>query len=338
MKRIGLADHVIVVLSDKYLRSPYCMTELHSIHQRSVGEKEDFLRRIIPLRLDDARFGTWRDRLVYTKHWRTEFEEMELHFKDLGELDFRLYKAMQEWHNRIGDMLAYPTTFWFRMGLTRSLRTTSRSCARCYSNGNDDRPTGEIPGLTHQRFGLQGPVSCLEQQGQGVQADGDVGMVGPQVPFIDGQRPAIKRFGFREPVGGLQQLAQVLQVDRDIGTVRPQTRFDDCQRPAHQRFGFREPVGSLEQLSQVVEFDGERRNSAVRPTKCWLCRSTLPLASRTRPIRLSLSRIWLLRFPKNDLTAASLTAVAPSSNHGRKSNRCLRCNSISHSAALCLNS
>jgi putative transposase len=31
MKRIGLADHVIVVLSDKYLRSPYCMTELHSI-------------------------------------------------------------------------------------------------------------------------------------------------------------------------------------------------------------------------------------------------------------------------------------------------------------------
>jgi hypothetical protein len=27
---------------------------------------------------------------------------MELHFKDLGESDFRLYKAMQEWHNRIG--------------------------------------------------------------------------------------------------------------------------------------------------------------------------------------------------------------------------------------------
>jgi hypothetical protein len=32
---------------------------------------------------------------------------MEQHFKDLGEADFRLYKAMQEWHNRIGDMLAY---------------------------------------------------------------------------------------------------------------------------------------------------------------------------------------------------------------------------------------
>ena len=107
MKRIGLADHVIVVLSDKYLRSPYCVTELHYLYQRSLGEKEDFLRRIIPLRLADARFGTWRERLVYTKHWRAEFEEMELHFKDLAEADFRLYKAMQEWHNRIGDMLAY---------------------------------------------------------------------------------------------------------------------------------------------------------------------------------------------------------------------------------------
>jgi internalin A len=65
MKTLGEARLVIVVLSDKYLRSPYCMTELHSIYQRSVGEKEDFLRRIIPLVLDDARFGTWRDRLVY---------------------------------------------------------------------------------------------------------------------------------------------------------------------------------------------------------------------------------------------------------------------------------
>jgi internalin A len=107
MKRIGFADHVIVVLSDKYLRSPYCMAELYGIYQRSVGEKEDLLHRIIPLPLADARFGTWRDRLVYTKYWRAEFEEMEKHFKDLGEMDFWLYKSIQEWHNRIGDMLVY---------------------------------------------------------------------------------------------------------------------------------------------------------------------------------------------------------------------------------------
>ena len=32
---------------------------------------------------------------------------MEKHFKDLGETDFRIYKSMQEWHNRVSDMLAY---------------------------------------------------------------------------------------------------------------------------------------------------------------------------------------------------------------------------------------
>jgi internalin A len=107
MKRIGLADHVVVVLSDKYLRSPYCMTELHAVYQRSLGEKEDFLRRIIPLMLADARFGTWRDRVAYAERWETEFKAMEENFRHLGEADFRLYKSMLEWHNRIGDMLAY---------------------------------------------------------------------------------------------------------------------------------------------------------------------------------------------------------------------------------------
>jgi internalin A len=58
MKRIGFADHVIVVSSDKYLRSRYCMAELYGIYQRSLGEKEGFLRRIIPLPLADACFGT----------------------------------------------------------------------------------------------------------------------------------------------------------------------------------------------------------------------------------------------------------------------------------------
>jgi hypothetical protein len=83
------------------------MTELYSIYQRSVGEKEDFLCRIIPVVLDGAQIGTRRERVAHAQRWRAEFEEIQQHFKDLGEVDFRLYKAMQEWHNRIGDMLAY---------------------------------------------------------------------------------------------------------------------------------------------------------------------------------------------------------------------------------------
>jgi internalin A len=107
MKRSGLADRVIVVLSDKYLRSPYCMTELHSIYKRSVGEKSDFLRRIILLVFADAHIGTRRDRLTYAEYWRTEFEEMEKNFRNLGAADYKLYKAMQQWYPQVSDMLRY---------------------------------------------------------------------------------------------------------------------------------------------------------------------------------------------------------------------------------------
>jgi internalin A len=116
MKRIGLADHVIVVLSDKYLRSPYCMTELHTIYQRSVGEKEDFLRRIIPLVLADARLKEFQDRDAYAEHWTTLFKTMDQSLTKLATEqklsrvavdDFRRYKEMQKWYLDVGDMLAY---------------------------------------------------------------------------------------------------------------------------------------------------------------------------------------------------------------------------------------
>jgi internalin A len=48
MKTLGQARLVIVVLSDKYLRSPYCMTELHAIYKNAREERQEFLNRIIP--------------------------------------------------------------------------------------------------------------------------------------------------------------------------------------------------------------------------------------------------------------------------------------------------
>jgi internalin A len=107
MDTIGQAHLVIVILSDKYLRSSYCVAELYDIYRRALGKKEDFLRRIIPLVLDDARIGAWNDRVVYAKHWETEFRAMEQNFKYLGGADLMLYKAMKRWHDEVGDMLAY---------------------------------------------------------------------------------------------------------------------------------------------------------------------------------------------------------------------------------------
>jgi hypothetical protein len=107
MKAITRADLVVVVLSDKYLRSPYCMTELYGIYQRVQGDKSDFLEHVIPLALDDAKISSWRERAALAEHWEREFKEMEKRSQHLGVEDFKLYKAMQDWHNHVGDMLAY---------------------------------------------------------------------------------------------------------------------------------------------------------------------------------------------------------------------------------------
>jgi hypothetical protein len=42
-----------------------------------------------------------------TKYWQAEFQAMEQSYQHLGEQDFKLYKAIKDWHNRVGDILAY---------------------------------------------------------------------------------------------------------------------------------------------------------------------------------------------------------------------------------------
>ena len=73
MERIGQGNCVIVVISDKYLRSPNCMFELVEI-----AEDKQFLDRIFPIVLGDANIYDPVKRLEYVKHWeikRTELAE-----------------------------------------------------------------------------------------------------------------------------------------------------------------------------------------------------------------------------------------------------------------------
>jgi internalin A len=74
MKCLSRGDLIVVILSAKYLQSNYCMTELHGIFQRASGDKGEFLDRIIPVSLADAKFASWRDRTEIAKHWEEEFQ------------------------------------------------------------------------------------------------------------------------------------------------------------------------------------------------------------------------------------------------------------------------
>ena len=69
LQRLGRGRIVVAVISDKYLKSPYCMYELLEVW-RSGG----FQERLFPVMLPDARIHRLTDQLDYVAFWQREIE------------------------------------------------------------------------------------------------------------------------------------------------------------------------------------------------------------------------------------------------------------------------
>lgn len=105
---IGRADCVVVVLSQNYLHSQYCMDELHRIYTHSRADKGDFLRRIVPLTLDDANIGTILDRANYALHWEAKCDSIRslLPRNVIGTSDYASFLRISRWVGDVSEMLA----------------------------------------------------------------------------------------------------------------------------------------------------------------------------------------------------------------------------------------
>jgi endonuclease G len=111
MSQIAQGDVIFVVLSDKYLKSPYCMFELFEIWRVNRQDDTEFLKRVRVYALQDAKISTPIDRLRYAGYWKKEHDELkraidEVGLDVIGQADMRLYKLMQGYYNQVSDMLA----------------------------------------------------------------------------------------------------------------------------------------------------------------------------------------------------------------------------------------
>jgi predicted KAP-like P-loop ATPase len=70
--RIGKARFIIMVIGDKYLKSPYCMNNLVDIDRN-----KNFRDRTFPIILSDAQIFSPVDRLKYSKYWDEKIEDLE---------------------------------------------------------------------------------------------------------------------------------------------------------------------------------------------------------------------------------------------------------------------
>src|SRR5512140_1350670 len=78
MERLGRGNCVIVVISDKYLRSPNCMFELVEI-----ADGKQFHDRIFPIVLADADIYDPVKRIGYVKYWEEKRAELAEAMKTL---------------------------------------------------------------------------------------------------------------------------------------------------------------------------------------------------------------------------------------------------------------
>jgi hypothetical protein len=101
MERIGQGNCVVVVISDKYLRSPNCMFELVEI-----AEGKQFHDRIFPIVLADADIYDPVKRLGYVKHWEAKRAELAAAMKDVDPANLQGIRDDMDLYDRIRDKVS----------------------------------------------------------------------------------------------------------------------------------------------------------------------------------------------------------------------------------------
>ena len=74
-----MADVLIVIVSEQYLKSENCMFELVQI-----AKYQRFVDRVFPIVLDDARIYKPFERLQYVRYWEEEFQKLDNELKTVS--------------------------------------------------------------------------------------------------------------------------------------------------------------------------------------------------------------------------------------------------------------
>jgi len=111
IKSMGEGDLVVVFLSDKYLRSEYCMHELREIGRNNKFDKMLFTKHVLPIRVEENL--KLSDPMVldkYFDHWNEEKEKWKsfiskrLEQGNLNKSQSLRSIMIQNIHNDFGDL------------------------------------------------------------------------------------------------------------------------------------------------------------------------------------------------------------------------------------------
>ncbi|MGB7913854.1 MAG: toll/interleukin-1 receptor domain-containing protein, partial [Rhodomicrobium sp.] len=110
MSRVPHGNRIFIVLSDKYLKSAYCMHELFDVWRNCREDDAEFIKRTRVYELPCAKLSTGLDRAQYAIYWRKKFDEMDAFVKEHGQLvlsdeDNAEYRLMTRFVNETANIL-----------------------------------------------------------------------------------------------------------------------------------------------------------------------------------------------------------------------------------------
>ena len=85
MNKIGKGEIILVAISEKYLKSPYCMFELLEIDRISQQDKYKFADRIYPVWVESLPINEIKFRRSLYDFWKGKFKEFNEYVQDYHE-------------------------------------------------------------------------------------------------------------------------------------------------------------------------------------------------------------------------------------------------------------
>lgn len=138
MRRLAHGKLIFVILSEKYLRSVFCMTELYQIWQNCRSNGDEFIAKVRVFTLSDARIANLFQRTEHAVWWKGEHDRVKVlvdaHGADiLSPDDYAQFRNMGHFVRRVPDILSL---------VSDTLRP--RSFEELVSYGFDDPPTERL--------------------------------------------------------------------------------------------------------------------------------------------------------------------------------------------------
>ncbi len=147
MFRIGKGKAVVMVISDKYLKSPYCMFELLEIYRNL-----DFGNRIFPIVLKDANIFEPIPKLKYLEYWQDKRKELDDAIRKLGPEaipvigdDYKIYKKIFDNYGELANILKDINSLTPEMHLADNFSTLIDAVEKLINNDKTQYEEGIEP-------------------------------------------------------------------------------------------------------------------------------------------------------------------------------------------------